>query len=251
MRGVIKRGLNFFLVTALLLSFSSVVSPAKPTIVVLANDIDFDLAGEFFGFLENRGIETIRAMAGDFDQYKSEKFIVILGGPDAYDGVGESVQEILTESEQSTIREKGNRRMYVKINPWSRLPGQRVTILAGSDRTQTKIAHEENREQVTEDIDKDGEASQVSVNIEGFEFKPASIKIAKGTMVMWANKDNTIHTTSSIEGTWDSKLLKKDDTFSFTFNEPGTFNYQCNIHPSMKGTVIVDGSEEALGSGTY
>jgi plastocyanin len=219
--------------------------------VVVANNIDFDLAGDFFGFLENSGMETIRATAAELDQYKSEKYLVILGGPDAYDGIGDIVKEILTESEQGTIRKKGMRKMYVKINPWGRLPGQRVTILAGSDRTQTKLAHVENRGQIVKDSDEGEDPSQVSMNIQGFEFIPGSISIAKGTTVMWTNKDAATHTTSSIDGTWDSGSLKKDDNFSFTFNEAGTFNYQCDIHPNMKGTVIVGGSVEKVGSDIY
>lgn len=125
----------------------------KIRIVVLANSIDYGNAESFFGFLKNIGIDVIHSTAADFEQYKNEKFIVILGGPDAYDGIGEIVQEILTEDEQNAIREKGNRKKYTKINPWKLRPGQRVTILAGSDRIQTKKSHEENKEEVSTEVE--------------------------------------------------------------------------------------------------
>ncbi len=124
-------------------------SSKKPRIIILANSIDYELASDFFGFLKNKGMETVKASAEDFEQYKSEKFIVILGGPDAYDGIGDIVQEILSEDEQNAIREKGKRKKYTKSNPWGVKSGQRVTILAGSDRSQTKKSHEENKDSVS------------------------------------------------------------------------------------------------------
>ncbi len=137
------------LVTLLLLLGVGFVAGAKPRIVVLANSIDFELASDFYGFLGNKGMEVIHSNATDFEQYKEEKFIVILGGPDAPEDIDDIVQDILSLSEQNAIREKGNRQKYVLINPWGRKKGQRVTILAGSDRNQTKKSHEENQDAVS------------------------------------------------------------------------------------------------------
>src|ERR1051325_903781 len=38
---------------------------------------------------------------------------------------------------------------------------------------------------------------------------------------------------------FDSGELATGETFSWTFNETGTFTYHCHIHPNMKGTVQV------------
>lgn len=127
-------------------------TPAKPGIVLLANDIDYSLANDFFGFLRNRGMEVTRVTAQEFDAKKEEKFIVILGGPDAYDGVGEKVRKALTVEEENYLREKGNRKMYVKTNVWRK--GQVVYIIAGSDRNETRKAHEENREKLDKKVNK-------------------------------------------------------------------------------------------------
>ncbi len=118
----------------------------KPKIVVLANSIDYSLASDFFGFLENRGLDVVHAAATDFDQYKNEKFIVILGGPDAPEGVGEIVQGILTMAEGSSIRESGARVKYTKTSVWAQ--GQRVSIIAGAGRQETAQSHAENRDSV-------------------------------------------------------------------------------------------------------
>ncbi len=118
----------------------------RPRIVVLANTIDQSLASDFFGFIENKGIEVIQANTSYFEQYKKDKFIVILGGPDAGEGVGDVVKEVLEDDEKEYLRAPGNRRIYVKTNVWA--TGQKVMVIAGSGRNQTKIAHEENRDQV-------------------------------------------------------------------------------------------------------
>jgi hypothetical protein len=44
---------------------------------------------------------------------------------------------------------------------------------------------------------------------------------------------------------WDSGLKSPGESFSFTFNEKGTFSYHCTPHPQMKGTVIVEDSADS------
>ena len=41
------------------------------------------------------------------------------------------------------------------------------------------------------------------------------------------------------DGTFDGALPDRGDAFSFTFNEPGTFDYYCEIHAAMTAKVIV------------
>lgn len=77
----------------------------------------------------------------------------------------------------------------------------------------------------------------VAVEIKGFAFNPATITIPKGTTVTWAQKDSAIHTVTA--DSFDSGRLGQGQTFSFTFNQAGTFEYRCTIHPSMRGKVIV------------
>jgi len=80
-------------------------------------------------------------------------------------------------------------------------------------------------------------------------YQPNYLKVKKGTTVTWINEDSTRHTvTSGIsdgkikqpDGKFASKLLKKGETFSYTFNEIGEFPYYCNPHPWALGTVVVE-----------
>ncbi|HEY9206855.1 MAG TPA: cupredoxin family copper-binding protein [Candidatus Methanoperedens sp.] len=83
-------------------------------------------------------------------------------------------------------------------------------------------------------------AQPVSVEIKDFKFNPATITIAKGTTVTWTNMDSVAHTVTIKSGTgFDSGTLQTGDTFSFSFNTPGTFDYGCSIHTSMSGKIIV------------
>lgn len=88
-----------------------------------------------------------------------------------------------------------------------------------------------------------GTPSDVSTNqvaIENFTFTPASITIKKGTSVTWTNKDATQHSVIGDTGNGPSGgLLAQGKTYSFTFNEAGTFSYHCGPHPNMTGKVTV------------
>lgn len=76
-----------------------------------------------------------------------------------------------------------------------------------------------------------------SVSIANFAFNPTTITVKIGTTVTWINDDPAPHTI--ISPTFTSNTLNTGDSFSYTFNQEGTFNYYCSIHPSMTGQIIV------------
>jgi plastocyanin len=77
-----------------------------------------------------------------------------------------------------------------------------------------------------------------AVNIQNFAFSPATLTVKKGTAVTWTNSDSAPHQIKS--DTFNSGQLSKGQSFSFTFNDTGTFDYSCSIHPSMTGKIIVE-----------
>jgi plastocyanin len=79
------------------------------------------------------------------------------------------------------------------------------------------------------------------VTIANFAFAPADITIKKGTTMTWTNQDSTSHTVTENDGKNgpNASPMNQDQTYSFTFNETGTFHYHCIIHPEMTGTVTV------------
>jgi plastocyanin len=81
-----------------------------------------------------------------------------------------------------------------------------------------------------------------SVVMENVAFRPDEVTVAVGTTVTWTNQDLVAHTTTSEDDLWDSERMGQSESFSFTFEEPGTFTYICTIHPAqMQGTITVEG----------
>lgn len=220
------------LILSSLFAVSAATQPGRLKVVVVANSIDASLASDFFGFLKNKGKEVINVNASDFGSYSKEKFIVILGGPDAPEGIGAIVRQVLGESEQKEVREKGSVKMYVKPNVFAH--GQVVFVLAGSDRYNTRKAHEENRDVMHGKIAEEGR----EVAIRGNAYSPQKLTVKKGESVYWMNYDNEAHTVTKTSF-FDSGSLRKGDAWSYTFDREGVYDYTCTFHSTMRGTVEV------------
>lgn len=78
----------------------------------------------------------------------------------------------------------------------------------------------------------------VAVEIRDFAFSPATVKIKQGGKVKWSNKDAADHTIKM--GSYESTRMSQGLSFTYQFKEKGTFDYICGLHPSMKGTVVVE-----------
>lgn len=78
-----------------------------------------------------------------------------------------------------------------------------------------------------------------TINITGMTF-PTNTTVAKGSKVIWNNKDGIAHTVTSDDGTsFSSGSLDPGGTFSYVANTVGSFPYHCNFHSGMKGTLTV------------
>ena len=82
-----------------------------------------------------------------------------------------------------------------------------------------------------------------SVNIQGFEFQPQTLNVTVGTTVVWTNKDGVSHTVTGNGNAFDSGNLSGNETFEFTFNEAGAFDYFCRFHRDMTGRIVVTASQ--------
>ena len=92
------------------------------------------------------------------------------------------------------------------------------------------------------------QASAGAISIDNFTFTPQSLTVKAGTTVTWTNRDDIPHGIASKNNAFArSKALDTDDSYSFTFTTPGTYQYFCYVHPHMVGTIVV---EAATGSNT-
>ena len=100
--------------------------------------------------------------------------------------------------------------------------------------------------------------SAEEVVIEHIAFTPSTIEVQVDTVITWTNRDDQVtHTVTSgaagdkgipgidegepnePDGIFAGDLDGAGSTFSFTFDEPGTYDYFCEIHPVMTATVLV------------
>jgi amicyanin len=89
-------------------------------------------------------------------------------------------------------------------------------------------------------------AAPTAVSIDNFTFTPQKLTVKAGTTVTWTNKDDIPHGIAATGNAFKrSNAMDTDDTYSFTFTTPGTYQYFCYIHPHMTGTIVV---EAATGS---
>ncbi len=84
-----------------------------------------------------------------------------------------------------------------------------------------------------------GETPSPSVHIDNFTFTPQDVTVSRGTTVRWVNDDDIPHTVAATNKAFRSKAMDSEETFSFKFDQPGTYEYFCALHPHMQGKVIV------------
>jgi plastocyanin len=77
-----------------------------------------------------------------------------------------------------------------------------------------------------------------SVDINHFAFHPPTLRVKKGATVAFTNSSNTAHTASS--GSFNTNRIKPGTTKTVKFTQKGTFAYHCEIHPFMKGKIVVE-----------
>ena len=80
----------------------------------------------------------------------------------------------------------------------------------------------------------------IPVTINDSAFSPARIEVSAGSTVTWINAGAIVHTVASEDLAFDdSGVLHPGDSFSQTFDEPGTYTYRCGPHAFMTATVVV------------
>ena len=80
------------------------------------------------------------------------------------------------------------------------------------------------------------EQVQVEIVIADFEFV-GDQDVPVGGRVVVTNTDAASHTFTAVDASFDSGTLAEGDSFEFIVDEPGTYEYRCEIHPSMTGSI--------------
>jgi plastocyanin len=85
-------------------------------------------------------------------------------------------------------------------------------------------------------------AGTVKATAADFQFSPDPIQAKVGDVVTWTNSGPSGHNpTLDNDPTCTTGVIASGATGSLTFTAAGSFAYHCQIHPSMKGTIVVSG----------
>ena len=82
----------------------------------------------------------------------------------------------------------------------------------------------------------------ITVRIDGMRFEPSNITVKPGTTVTWIHNSSMPHTVTGNGDGLRSSTLNGGQQYSHTFDATGRYDFVCDFHPSMKGSVIVEAS---------
>jgi plastocyanin len=81
--------------------------------------------------------------------------------------------------------------------------------------------------------------STITVEIHDHAFDLAQLNIAPGTTVTFVNKDTEPHTATADNELFDTGVLRPGESSWVLFEGSGTVTYHCELHPDMKGSIVV------------
>jgi alcohol dehydrogenase (cytochrome c) len=70
-------------------------------------------------------------------------------------------------------------------------------------------------------------------------FGALIITVPVGTTITWVNIGTQPHTSTSIDGHWDTGIIPPGGSATTVMKQVGTFHFNCTPHPWMTGEVIV------------
>lgn len=81
-------------------------------------------------------------------------------------------------------------------------------------------------------------------------WSPAEVSVETGQTVTWSfdgsTADHNVHGTAGPDEdpVWEGRDsgFKRSGTYAYTFNVPGDYDFVCDAHPGMEGTVKVSGT---------
>ena len=120
----------------------------KRQAILIANSIDGENIEGLRESYHRREFKLKDIKPVDFDEYRRESFIVILGGHNAPEGVDRIVSQLLDEDEKKYLEDEWSAsKVFIKKDVWTE--GQRIFIFAGHEASQTRQAwiNSINREQ--------------------------------------------------------------------------------------------------------
>ena len=163
---------------------------------------------------------------------------------------------VISTEEKSQTPEK---MMMVEEETETMMVEEETETMMVEEETETMMVEEEPEPVMAETSESASTVSTISVpagsGVPGCEetdecYIPFETTIPVGTTVTWTNDDSAAHTVTSgtvadgPDGLFDSSIFMAGDTFEYTFDELGTYDYFCIVHPWMVGKITVSDMQE-------
>jgi hypothetical protein len=112
-------------------------------LIVVATKDTYEASQKWVDFLTLNEVPVKHVTPREFDKYKKEPYVVLMGGMDEPDGIKVLAKEILAEDELEYVLQKGNGEIYFKFKVFD--PMQTIIVFAGSDRAAAAAARKKNK----------------------------------------------------------------------------------------------------------
>jgi len=156
------------------------------------------------GFLEERGNMGAIHVSSEDDSMLAKSISMI-----------QSQYDLQKSLQNSTVIDYGN-----TLNPVASPPSHDHSSQGTSETTITIVQGAWDKNQKT-------------------SYEPAEMTVKEGTTVTWQNDDNVVHSvTSKSEGAFDSSLITSGQKWQHRFENAGTYDYYCIVHPWMQGKIV-------------
>ena len=114
-----------------------------------------------------------------------------------------------------------------------------------TEETNTEETNTEIEEIIKADVVMPTKVSRPGCDVEDICYIPSTIVVEKGKSITWVNEDSSFHSVTSgfygePTGLFDSGYLDPYQSYTLSFDEFGTYDYFCTLHPWMKAQVIVE-----------
>ena len=107
----------------------------KGRLIVVTNKANYEMNKDVINFIATRGVTVERITPADFEKNKTEKYILVLGGPGEGEGLGDVVKQLLIADEVNFVSQMGNKELYLKTGKY--VSGQQIIVIAGFDADAT------------------------------------------------------------------------------------------------------------------
>jgi plastocyanin len=112
-------------------------------------------------------------------------------------------------------------------------------VLSGNMNMGVEGSTNSGQEPTTTPIPGNSTVVRIVANAGSNSFSPNPVEVKVGETVTWVNDDSGSHTVTAKDSTFGSSMLRKGQSFSYTFDKEGEYPYFCEPHPNMVGTVVV------------